>query len=422
MSHAIAQDHADARIFSCPAEQRMPDFVTQRMDEHYITHIEKLLGGEHPHAWQPTPDDAIFLAGNDYLSLAGEPALVAAQIAALDATQRSRDEMLMSAVFLQEGSPQHRLERKFARFMGAEDGILAQSGWAANVGLVQTLAGPDVPVYLDMQAHASLWEGVQSAGAPAISFMHNDMEHLRKQLQRHGRGLIVVDALYSTNGSLAPLPELVEIAERSGCVLIVDESHSLGTHGPRGAGLVAGMGLSDRVHFRTASLAKAFAGRAGIITCSSKFKGYFLSASRPAIFSSCMLGHELAWFDAAIDFVAAADGRRATLHASARALRSDIAALGYNVSDGSEQIIALEAGPEPKTLALRKQLETHGVYGAMFCAPATPKNRSLVRLTLNAGLDKAQLARVVAACAAIRDQVDLENWSSTRRLRRLALV
>jgi CAI-1 autoinducer synthase len=197
---------------------------------------QQLLGGEHPHAWQPTPASAVFLAGNDYLCLAGEPALVGAQIAAL---QHSAGELLMSAVYLQQGSPQHRLERKLAQFMGAEDGILAQSGWAANVGLVQTLAGPGIPVYLDMQAHASLWEGVQSAGATPVSFLHNDMEHLQKQLQRHGRGLIVVDALYSTNGSLAPLAELVEIAERSGCMLLVDESHSLGTHGPRGAGLVA---------------------------------------------------------------------------------------------------------------------------------------------------------------------------------------
>jgi CAI-1 autoinducer synthase len=135
-----------------------------------------------------------------------------------------------------------------------------------------------------------------------------------------------------------------------------------------------------------------------------------------------MLGHELAWFDAAIDFVAAADDRRAALHALARELREDLGALGYNVSDGSEQIIALEPGPEPKTLALRKLLETRGVYGAMFCAPATPKNRSLVRLTLNSGLDRAQLARIVQACDDIRDQADLESWSSTRRLRRLALV
>jgi CAI-1 autoinducer synthase len=389
------------------------------MDEHYITRIEQLLGGEHPHAWQPTPAGAVFLAGNDYLCLAGEPALVGAQIAAL---RRGPGELLMSAVFLQEGSAQHRLEQKFARFMGAQDGVLAQSGWAANVGLVQTLAAPGIPVYLDMQAHASLWEGVQSAGATPVTFRHNDMEHLQKQLARHGSGLIVVDALYSTNGSLAPLAELVEIAERSGCLLIVDESHSLGTHGPRGAGLVAQLGLSERVHFRTASLAKAFAGRAGFITCSTKFKGYFLSESRPAIFSSCILAHELAWFDAAIDFVAAADDRRAALRAHSREVREELSALGYNVSDGSEQIIALEPGPEPKTLALRKLLERHGVYGAMFCAPATPKNRSLVRLTLNSGLDRPQLSRIVQACDDILGQIDLENWSSTRRLRRLALV
>lgn len=415
MSNAIAT----ARLRPNAAEHFMPDYVTSRMDAHYVTRIEQLLGGEHPHAWQPTPDGAIFLAGSDYLCLGGEPALVQAQV---DRLAGGGGALLMSAVYLQEGSPQHRLERKFARLMGAEDGILTQSGWAANVGLVQCLASPGVPVYLDLQAHASLWEGVQSAGAEAVSFLHNDLDHLQRQLARHGRGIIAVDALYSTNGSVAPLAALVELAERHGCLLVIDESHSLGTHGPRGAGLVAQLGLSERVHFRTASLAKAFAGRAGFITCSSKFKGYFLSESRPAIFSSCLLEHELAWFDAAIDFVAAADGRRAALAGIARRLRAGLDALGYNVSDGTEQIIALEAGAEPRTLALRKALERHGVYGAMFCAPATPKNRSLVRLTLNAALDTAQEAQVLAACAAIREQVELESWSSSRRLRRLALV
>ncbi|MEJ7806471.1 MAG: hypothetical protein WKG03_11210, partial [Telluria sp.] len=116
-------------------------------------------------------------------------------------------------------------------------------------------------------------------------------------------------------------------------------------------------------------------------TCSSHFKGYFLSASRPAIFSSCLLEHELAWFDAALDFIAGADARRSVLHATARTVRAGLAELGYNVDDGTEQIIALEAGPEPKTLVLRKALERRGIYGAVFCAPATAKNRSLVRLT-----------------------------------------
>ena len=251
------------------AEQQLPAFVRQRMDEHYVERIEKLLGGEHLHEWQAMPASAVMLAGNDYLNIAGEAALRAAQAQ----VRQGGGAMLMSSVFLQEGSRQHRLEQKFAAFLGSEACVLAKSGWAANVGLLQSLAGPGIPVYLDMQAHASLWEGVQSAQAMPVAFLHNDGAHLQRQLDKHGPGIIVVDALYSTNGSVAPLLEMVEIAERSGSMLIVDESHSLGTHGPQGAGLVAELGLAGRVHFRTASLAKAFAGRAGLITCSARFKG-----------------------------------------------------------------------------------------------------------------------------------------------------
>ena len=403
------------------AEQIMPAFVTRRMDEHYMTRVQELLGGEHLHVWQQPAADALMLAGNDYLCISGQRELLDAQARVLASSPAG---MLMSSVFLQQGSRQHQLENKLAQFMGAEDGVLAQSGWAANVGLIQTIAEPGVPVYLDMLAHASLWEGVQSAQATGVPFLHNDVANLARQLQRHGPGVIVVDALYSTNGSIAPLQQMVELAEQSGSILIVDESHSLGTHGPRGAGLVAALGLEHRVHFRTASLAKAFAGRGGFLTCSSLFKGYFLSASRPAIFSSCLLEHELAWFDAALDFIAspAADARRSHLHATAATVRDGLRALGYNVDDGTEQIIALEAGTEPQVLALRKALERRGVYGAVFCAPATAKNRALVRLTLNSGVSPAQAQRLLDACADMRDELNVERWSSTRRLRRLALV
>jgi CAI-1 autoinducer synthase len=415
----IMKSVPNQRFSSTRAEFCLPDFVQRRMDEHYVVRVQQLLGGEHLHVWKPAGAGAVMLAGNDYLCISGQPELIAAQARCLQVNQGS---LLMSSVFLQEGSTQHRLEAKLAAYMDAEDGVLTQSGWAANVGLLQTLAEPGIPVYLDMMAHASLWEGVQSAQALAVPFMHNDAAHLARQVAKHGAGIIVVDALYSTNGSIAPLREVVDIAEDSGCILIVDESHSLGTHGPGGAGLVVDMGLAARVHFRTASLAKAFAGRAGFLTCSRHFKGYFLSASRPAIFSSCLLEHELAWFDAALDFIAAADQRRARLHSIAREVREGLRELGYNVDDGSEQIIALEAGPEPRTLALRKALERRGIYGAVFCAPATARNRSLVRLTLNAGLSRDEVGRLLEACADMRREVDYESWSSTRRLRRLTLV
>jgi CAI-1 autoinducer synthase len=404
------------RFISQPAARRMPEFVTRRMDEHYVTRVEKLLGGEHMHVWTPPTPGAVMLATNDYLCIANEPDLIQAQVRSLQATQ---NQMLMSSVFLQEGSTQHRLEAKLADYMQAEDGVLAQSGWAANVGLLQSIAEPGIPVYLDMMAHASLWEGVQSAQAQPVPFLHNSAAHLERQLEKHGGGVIVIDALYSTNGSVAPLHEVVELAERSGSILVVDESHSLGTHGPHGAGLVVEMGLTERVHFRTASLAKAFAGRAGFITCSSRFKGYFLSASRPAIFSSCLLNHELAWFDAAVDFIRAADARRDALRRTTQAVRTRLTDLGYCIDDGTEQIIALEAGQEPKTLVLRKALEARGIYGAVFCAPATPKNRSLVRLTLNSGLGAGEIDKLVEACEEMRSEVDLPNWSSSGRRKRM---
>ena len=98
-------------------------------------------------------------------------------------------------------------------------------------------------------------------------------------------------------------------------------------------------------------------------------------------------------------------------------MRSRLSRLGYCIDDGSEQIIALEAGPEPKTLALRKALEARGIQGAVFCAPATPKNRSLVRLSLNSGMSADEIGKLVDACADMRAEVDLDNWSSTRRRR-----
>ena len=412
MTTAIHIDRFNAQ----PAARRMPEFVTRRMDEHYVTRVEQLLGGEHMHVWAPPAPGAVMLATNDYLCIANEPGLLEAQVRALQASQ---GQMLMSSVFLQAGSAQHRLEAKLAAFMHAEDGVLAQSGWAANVGLLQSIAEPGIPVYLDMMAHASLWEGVQSAQALPVPFLHNSPAHLERQLEKHGGGVIVIDALYSTNGSVAPLLEVVELAERSGSILIVDESHSLGTHGPQGAGLVVELGLTERVHFRTASLAKAFAGRAGFITCSERFKGYFLSSSRPAIFSSCLLNHELAWFDAAVDFIRHADARREALHRTTREVRERLTDLGYCIDDGTEQIIALEAGVEPKTLVLRKALEARGIFGAVFCAPATAKNRSLVRLTLNSGMTRKEIEKLVAACADMRSEVDLVNWSSSSRRKRM---
>ena len=305
-----------------------------------------------------------------------------------------------------------------ADFCGYESAILCQSGYAANVGLIQSIACAGVPVYMDMNAHASLWEGVHSARAELRPFRHNDPRHLERQMKKHGRGLVCVDSVYSTIGSLAPLEEMVALARHYGCLVLVDESHSLGTHGPAGAGLVRGLGLQNQVDFVTASLAKAFCGRAGLVFCSRKFAEYFWSASFPAIFSSCLLPHEIAALNATLDVIVNEGWRRDALRANADYLRSSLSDLGYNVTDSQSQIISLEAGPEDRTLHLRETLEEHDVYGSVFCAPATARNRALVRFSVNAGMTREQLDHVLRVCAEIRDEVGMAEWGSTRRLQR----
>lgn len=414
MSYAVAQSGARPFIYSGKSAP-LPPWITRRMDTHFVDRMEKLWGGDHLlHGRTPGPN-ALHLSSNDYLCLLGEPGLVQAQARAL---LNEEPELLMSSVFRHGDTPQQQVERKLAALMQAEDGLIAQSGWAANVGLVQCIAGPGVPVYIDMNGHASLWEGISAAGAQAVPIRHNDFGHALRQIERMGPGVIMVDSVYSTTGSVAPLEDYVRIAEATGSVIVVDESHSLGTHGPSGGGLVPALGLSDRVHFRTASLAKAFAGRAGFVTCSTAFKEFFAVEARPAIFSSGLLRHELAWFDAAIDFIARADDRRERLHEITRSTREAITALGYNISDGSEQIIGLEAGTEPQVMVLRDALQRRGIFGAVFCAPATPKNRALMRLTLHAKLSAFDIDRLITVLAEIRDEVRLSEWSSTRRARR----
>jgi CAI-1 autoinducer synthase len=399
----------NARVQNAP----LPGFLASRVTRYYEERVRKSWSGGHIMKGRVPGADALHLSSNDYLSIARHPEIIDAMVQGI---RSEGNGLLMSGVFLHgDACPQLQLEERLATFMGAEASVLCQSGFAANTGLIQSIACAGTPVYVDMMAHMSLWEGVRSAGAQPVSFFHNDVEHLEQRIQRFGPGVVIVDSVYSTNGSVCPLTYVADVCAENDCVLVVDESHSLGTHGPNGAGLVVELGLSDRVHFRTASLAKAFAGRAGLVTCPREFHEYFKCESLPAIFSSTLLPHEVMGLAATLDVSERDDWRRVAVASNARYLRERLTDLGYNLNDSQSQIIALEAGPEPQTIVLRDALESRGIFGSVFCAPATAQNRSLVRLSINAALASEELERIVDVCEAIRDEVELENWPSTRR-------
>lgn len=389
-----------------------PEFLSRRMERYYRERVREAWGGRHIlHGRQPGPH-AIQIGNNDYLSLAHHPQILNSMA---ESIARDGNGLLMSGIFLHGDSPQLVLERRLAQHMRAEAGVLCQSGYCANTGLIQSIADDGVPVYVDMLAHMSLWEGIRSAGAQAIMFHHNDVGHLERQIVRNGPGVILVDTVYSTNGSICPLREIADLAAMRGCVLVADESHSLGTHGPNGAGLVVELGLENKVHFRTASLAKAFAGRAGFIACAERFTEYFKFESLPAIFSSTLLPHEVAGLGTTLEIIINEGWRRDRLHANSRYLREGLDALGYNLNDCQSQIVALEAGPEKNTIVLRDALEQRGIFGSVFCAPATPKHRSMVRLSLNCALAKPELDHILETCDEIRAEVGFDQWPSTRR-------
>ncbi|MBW8487054.1 alpha-hydroxyketone-type quorum-sensing autoinducer synthase [Actinomadura parmotrematis] len=353
------------------------------------------------------------LMSNDYLAIGAHPHVVERQVAALRAGGCGA---LMSGAHLADGDPQRALEARLAAFLDAPSVRLCQSGWAANVGLVQAIAPPCSPVYVDAAAHASLRAGIDAARAAARVFAHNDTGHLERLIGRHGPGLIAVDTLYSVGGDFCPLPEIVEVAERSGCAVVADESHTLGVLGPDGAGLVPALGLAGRVAYRTASLAKAFAGRAGLVACDRRVGAYLPYHAHPAVFSTALLPHDVAGLAAVLDLVEIGDRRRARLARNAALLRDGLAGLGYNIAPSRSHIVSLRPGGEDALCRLQGALDAEGVFGAPFAHPAVGRNGAALRFSVHAGLTKRRVARILDACAAVRDTADVTRWRSTRRL------
>lgn len=379
---------------SSKVNDNLPTFIKNKLNQYPRTVSRGAKNGMPLILGKAPNKDSLMLQSNDYLSISKDPKIIKAQVNSLK--KKNRD-AVMSAVFLHEDSMQRNFEAEMAQYVGYEKAILCQSGWAANVGLMQAIADKDTNIYIDFFAHMSLWEGIKSSGAKAIPFRHNSANSLENLIKKNGSGIIVVDSVYSTLGDISPLKDIASLAARYGCVLVVDESHSLGTHGPKGSGLVAELGITDQVHFITASLAKTFASRAGIVLCSKSLGDWFPYVSFPAIFSSALLPYEISGLIATLDAVKNSDKRREELMFKSKHLRDGLRKLGILIVSES-QIISLEGGREEVTENIRDELEARNIFGSVFCDPATPKNRSLVRFSVNSEVSICELDKIISAC------------------------
>ncbi|MEO1206847.1 MAG: alpha-hydroxyketone-type quorum-sensing autoinducer synthase [Pseudomonadota bacterium] len=400
--------------------RRDPDFLLKKIDTYYKHRLRDTWHNRHPMKGKTPKEGDIQVRTNDYLCIAKHPDLIDAEKQYLDAHGHGE---AVSRIWLHhEKDILNSFEARAAKLMQAEASVLCNSGYCANTGLIQAIATPELPIYLDMKAHLSLWEGVKCSDGVAIPFRHNDVNHLERQIKKFGHGIVVVDAVYSIDGNVCPVADILDVCERHDCVIIVDETHSFGALGPDGAGLSVAQGLAERIHFRTIGLSKAVPSRGGLVICSQKNAEFLRYESLPTIFSTTVLGHEVAGYHAALDIFANEPWRRERLHKNHTQIRTALDQIGYNVNASKSQIIALEAGDILTTVRLRDALEDRGIFGALFFPPATPEKRCLMRFTINCGLSSDQLSRIIEVCAEIAHEVGLDSWPSTRRKQRKGLT
>uniref|UniRef100_B0SZZ7 Aminotransferase class I and II n=1 Tax=Caulobacter sp. (strain K31) TaxID=366602 RepID=B0SZZ7_CAUSK len=329
---------------------------------------------------------------NDYLRLSNHPEVIRART---EAASRSRVDSFSSFVFGGAAAEHETFAALLREALQACQVIATTAGWTANVGLIEAIAAPDVPIYVDAEAHASLLDGVRLSLGRRLLFRHNDPQHLEDRIAIHGPGIVIIDALYSTDGTLADLPRFVAICERHECTLILDEAHSFGMFGEAGGGLAVACGLAHRVHFRTLSLSKALGGHGGAIACGAQIAPALWSRLRPVIFSSATSSILAAAHAKALELTMTDRRRAEHCQAMATLLRDRLNASGIDTLGSASQIISikLQGGDAAK---LYGALRERGVLTSVFIYPAVQMGISLVRLSVHAEVTEADVDYVSA--------------------------
>ncbi len=359
-------------------------------------------------------DYRIELQTNDYLCLAQDKRIIDTKIKHLKNYGHGN---AVSRIFTHDigADDLNHFETRFAKRVKAEDAVLTMSGYNANTGLIQAFACPQTPVYIDQYAHASLWEGILCARAKARPFRHNNIEDLHKKIRKYGPGLVVIDALYSTTGTIAPLADIVHIAKEGDCTIVVDETHSFGCQGPDGAGLVVEKGLEKLVDFRTIGLSKAVAARGGVVVGSKNNMEFFRYEARPMIFSTSVLGYEVAGFNKVLDIMAEEPWRRFKVKYNHATLKQGLLELGYNVSASDAQIIGIVIGDNEATTPFKEFFEKNEISASPFSPPATPAGKSMMRMTINASLEQEDIDQILNVCERALKELDTTDWVCLQR-------
>jgi glycine C-acetyltransferase/8-amino-7-oxononanoate synthase len=319
------------------------------------------------------------LCSNTTLGLADRPAVRAA---AAEAALRWGASSGASRLISGNMEPHRRLEERLAAFKGYEAALLFGSGYLANTGVIAALAGRGEVVFSDELNHASIVDGCRLSRAETFVYRHGDLEHLAWGLRQAGEraALVVTDGVFSMDGDVAPLPELLDLARRHGARLMVDEAHATGTVGPGGRGSVSAAGLSGEVDVVVGTLGKALGSYGAYACASAEIVDFLVNTARPFIFSTAPPPPATGAALAALATLEAEPQLVDRLQANAMLLRRSLSAEGL-AAGGSTQIVPVEVGEAEATMALCELALEKGVFAQGIRPPTVPEGSCRLRLT-----------------------------------------
>jgi glycine C-acetyltransferase len=367
----------------------------------------QMTGRQGAHVELDDGREVLNLCANNYLGLAGDPALADAAKAALDQWGFG----MASVRFICGTQTLHtQLESKISQFLGTDDTILYSSCFDANGGLFETLLGPDDAVISDALNHASIIDGVRLCKAQRYRYANADMADLEAQLKAASNArfrLVVTDGVFSMDGYLAPLDKICDLADRYDALVMVDDSHAVGFIGDHGRGTPERFGVSDRVDIVTGTLGKALGGASGGFTSGrAEIVELLRQRSRPYLFSNSVAPSIVATGLAVLDRLSDGAALRDQLRENTAYFRARMTELGFDVLPGEHPIVPVMVGDATKASRLSELLMERGVYAVSFSFPVVPHGAARIRAQVSAAHTREDLDFAIEAFTPARAALD----------------
>jgi 8-amino-7-oxononanoate synthase len=338
---------------------------------------------------------------NNYFGLSFHPRVICAAQAAL---QNEGAGTTGSRAANGTYAAHRRLEHTFAALYSKPHALVFTTGYQANLGLIAGLCGPDDAVVLDIESHASIYDGARLSGAQVFAFRHNSVSDLRRKLERRPAGrpvLVIVEGLYSISGDEAPVADVVQVCREAGAMLMVDEAHAFGAYGTRGLGIAEAQGVVDDVDFVVGTFSKALAGVGGFAVSRHAALRLLHFSARPYVFTASGSPANIAGVEAALDVLKAEPELRARLWENVRRMRTGLAQAGFALNRTESPIVSIRIGSADRTIAFWRALLDAGVYANLVLPPACHSDACVLRSSYSAAHTPEQLDHALAVFADI---------------------